>query len=82
MTRNNYIQVHSMTEPWENRFKPPVGTCQRTITERNEQDRLVARVCGRPADGQACDDCEERASQVAMQFRGSGQVVSGFLTGY
>ncbi len=77
MTRNNYIQVHSMTEPWENRFKPPVGTCQRTIVEAGK-----ARICGVPCEGQNCPSCKERASQVAMQFRGSGQVVSGFLTGY
>lgn len=77
MTRGPYLSTKPMTKPWENRRKPPRGTCQRTIVEAGK-----ARICGVPCEGQLCPSCKERASQVAMQFRGSGQVFSGFLTGY
>ncbi len=77
MSRKPHDRVHYLAKPWENRFKPPVGTCQRTIVEAGK-----ARICGVPCEGQNCPSCKERASQVAMQFRGAGQSAGSFLTGY
>ena len=59
MTRNKHI--HTMTKPWENRRKPPTGSCQRTILVRDADDRLKPRVCRKPAKGQLCKSCEAKA---------------------
>ena len=64
MTRGPYATTRPMTEPWENRRKPPVGTCQRTIVDNGK-----ARVCGVKCKGQLCDDCKAKADAVSRTTR-------------
>lgn len=80
MTRNKHI--HTMTKPWENRRKPPTGSCQRTILVRDADDRLKPRVCRKPAKGQLCKSCEAKDKAVSMKFRGVGRAGDGYLPGF